>query len=369
MIRFTWLRFRAQAAVAFGALVVVAIILALTGFHMAAVYNAAVAPCQPGGDCAAALHAFPPAPDRTVWGLLDDLVIAAPGLIGVFWGGGGGGAAGRAQVRDRHVPPGLDPGDQPHPLAGGQARRGRRAQHDRRRAAQRPRDLVVKAARAGVVVEPDHAHFVPHDRHRAGRVRRVRLRPRGHGRAPHPAHPARDGGHARHLRRRAVRGARLPPAAPYPAGHDHRSAQRRIGRGMGRDRRGPARRRHPVRRDGAVRPRRLDGLQRDRHPGRPSAGTEPATAACGNNTTQQSCQAYVAALHLRQVETYQPGSRYWPLQWYETGIYLAAALLLAGLCFLRIRRGRPRSDVRSGPGQPPVVLQSRRPPADSHQSA
>jgi hypothetical protein len=29
--------------------------------------------------------------------------------------------------------------------------------------------------------------------------------------------------------------------------------------------------------------------------------------------------------------TYQPASRYWPLQWYETVIFLGVALILAGL--------------------------------------
>jgi hypothetical protein len=38
--------------------------------------------------------------------------------------------------------------------------------------------------------------------------------------------------------------------------------------------------------------------------------------------------------------TYQPASRYWLLQWYETAIYLALALALAGFCFWWIRRGR-----------------------------
>jgi hypothetical protein len=39
--------------------------------------------------------------------------------------------------------------------------------------------------------------------------------------------------------------------------------------------------------------------------------------------------------------TYQPASRYWAFECIETAIYLALALLLAGLCFLRIRPGRP----------------------------
>jgi hypothetical protein len=36
--------------------------------------------------------------------------------------------------------------------------------------------------------------------------------------------------------------------------------------------------------------------------------------------------------------TYQPASRYWAFQWTETAIYVALALALAGYCFWRIRR-------------------------------
>jgi ABC-type transport system involved in multi-copper enzyme maturation permease subunit len=38
------------------------------------------------------------------------------------------------------------------------------------------------------------------------------------------------------------------------------------------------------------------------------------------------------------VVTYQPASRYWIFQVYETGIFLAAALVLAGFCFYLLRR-------------------------------
>ena len=74
--------------------------------------------------------------------------------------------------------------------------------------------------------------------------------------------------------------------------------------------------------------------------GRP-ASSVPYTAACGQNSAFSSCQDYIASLHLRQTVTYQPASRYWDFQWIETGIYLALALILAGLCLLRIRPGRP----------------------------
>ena len=54
----------------------------------------------------------------------------------------------------------------------------------------------------------------------------------------------------------------------------------------------------------------------------------------------QACQAVLGRLHLRDVIVYQPASRFWVFQWYETGIFLAAALLLAGYCFWAIRSRR-----------------------------
>jgi len=48
--------------------------------------------------------------------------------------------------------------------------------------------------------------------------------------------------------------------------------------------------------------------------------------------------AEVTRLGYRQQVTYQPSSRFWAFQWYETGIYTALTLGLAGFCFWRIRR-------------------------------
>ena len=39
--------------------------------------------------------------------------------------------------------------------------------------------------------------------------------------------------------------------------------------------------------------------------------------------------------------SYQPTSRFWPIQWAETGIYLALALALAGFCYWRLARRLP----------------------------
>lgn len=57
-------------------------------------------------------------------------------------------------------------------------------------------------------------------------------------------------------------------------------------------------------------------------------------------TTVKDRNACLARLNLRIPVTYQPASRYWAFQWYETAIFLALALALAGLCFWQIRRRR-----------------------------
>jgi hypothetical protein len=42
----------------------------------------------------------------------------------------------------------------------------------------------------------------------------------------------------------------------------------------------------------------------------------------------------------REAISYLPTSRYWPLQWTETGIFLALAVALAGFCFWWLGRRR-----------------------------
>jgi ABC-type transport system involved in multi-copper enzyme maturation permease subunit len=51
-----------------------------------------------------------------------------------------------------------------------------------------------------------------------------------------------------------------------------------------------------------------------------------------------ACLTEITRLGYRQQVTYQPSSRFWPFQWYETGIYTALTLGLAGFCFWGIRR-------------------------------
>ena len=65
----------------------------------------------------------------------------------------------------------------------------------------------------------------------------------------------------------------------------------------------------------------------------------PDVAACASGT-QQQCDAWLATQHLRRQISYQPASRYWAFQWYETAIFLALALVLAEFCVWQIRHRR-----------------------------
>jgi hypothetical protein len=65
--------------------------------------------------------------------------------------------------------------------------------------------------------------------------------------------------------------------------------------------------------------------------------TGPAPQACRSGTAQ-ACDAGLGRLHLRQLVTYQPASRFWAFQCYETAIFLALALALACVCLWWVRR-------------------------------
>ena len=127
MIRFAWLQFRTQAAVVFGGLVVVAIILAVTGPHLVHLYDTTVATCATHGDCSTAASSFLQN-DRTLQILLDAVVVVVPGIIGVFWGA----PLVARELETRHLPAGLDAERHPHPLACRETWRGRVGQHGRR---------------------------------------------------------------------------------------------------------------------------------------------------------------------------------------------------------------------------------------------
>ena len=61
----------------------------------------------------------------------------------------------------------------------------------------------------------------------------------------------------------------------------------------------------------------------------------PAASRGGPGPALANC---LTSRGIRIAVTYQPASRYWPLQWTETGIYLVLSLALAGYCFRRLSR-------------------------------
>ncbi len=61
------------------------------------------------------------------------------------------------------------------------------------------------------------------------------------------------------------------------------------------------------------------------------------TTAGPGSATVNNC---VATHGIRVAESYQPASHYWPLQWSETGMFLALALALTCYCFWRLNRRR-----------------------------
>jgi hypothetical protein len=70
----------------------------------------------------------------------------------------------------------------------------------------------------------------------------------------------------------------------------------------------------------------------------------PLPQACqptpGLGINGANCRTALQGLHLRQSVTYQPASRFWPLQWIETGIYLLLAAGLGWVCVWQVRRRR-----------------------------
>jgi ABC-type transport system involved in multi-copper enzyme maturation permease subunit len=68
----------------------------------------------------------------------------------------------------------------------------------------------------------------------------------------------------------------------------------------------------------------------------PSAEGAPATVQ--GKGTLEACFTRLAAEGYRQKLVYQPAGRFWPLQWAETGVFLALSGLLAWFSFWWVRR-------------------------------
>ena len=347
MIRFTWLQFRTQALVALGALAILAVVVAVTGIPLAHAYDTTVAGCEPRHDCAAALSAFNRNGYGAPRGLLSALVIAIPGIIGMFWG---------APLAARELKTGT------FRLAWTQG-----ITRTRWLAAKIGLIGAFSMAVTGLLTLMVTWWTSPFDTAAMDRLNPANFHSEGIVPVGYAAFAFALGFAAGMLIRRTlpamavtlviftavqfavpvwVRPLSSPPSRPARRSTWARSL-----------RWDPARR-QPVRAGANGHTRRLGPLQPDRHPGGPPRLHPPATEACGaQSPSLRACPDYIKSLHLRETVTYQPLSRYWPLQWCETAVYLAVALFLAGLCFLRIRPARSAErDFRSARPSPPALV-------------
>jgi ABC-type transport system involved in multi-copper enzyme maturation permease subunit len=68
-----------------------------------------------------------------------------------------------------------------------------------------------------------------------------------------------------------------------------------------------------------------------------SIGHSAMYANCINTSVQSVTLSCLTKADLHVNVTVQPARRYWSFQWYESGLYALAAVILAGLCLWRIR--------------------------------
>jgi hypothetical protein len=86
VILLSWRQFRIQAAAAFVALAAAAIVLAITGAHLANLYDTSgIATCKAPSNCDALDSAFL-GHEKVLQNLLGPLLLAVPALLGIFWG-------------------------------------------------------------------------------------------------------------------------------------------------------------------------------------------------------------------------------------------------------------------------------------------
>jgi hypothetical protein len=85
MIRLALRQIRTEALLAFAALAVVAVALAITGPHLVYLYNTTVAPCKAPVDCSSVLRHFVGNYSILQTGL-GTILLVVPALLGIFWG-------------------------------------------------------------------------------------------------------------------------------------------------------------------------------------------------------------------------------------------------------------------------------------------
>ncbi len=338
MIRFTWLQFRLRASAALAALAAFVVVLAVTGPHLASLYaSSAIAGCH-GGTCATAAYDFLSrlaitSPYPIVYELGSGLILVTPGIIGIFYG---------APLIAREIE------SRTFALAWTQS-------------ITRARWLAVKLAMTGLaamavtaVLSLSYTWWADpiskavglgggyNPPFTGGRLSSVIFATGGIAPLGYAAFAFALGTAAGALIRRtvpamavtlvifAVAQITVPLVVrPHLIPPDHKittiqSAALNFG-----------------------------NLTATVVPGQPGAwiissaalnaaghATSALPAACAGATglKAQSPGPCMTSLGYKETITYQPASRYWPLQWLETAGYLALALAMAGLCFWRVGR-------------------------------
>jgi ABC-type transport system involved in multi-copper enzyme maturation permease subunit len=329
MIWLTWRQFRAQTVVAAGVLALLAVALLITGPQLVHLYDTTVTTCQVQHDCSIAVGAFE-SQDSFLQNLLRLLLLAAPAVIGIFWG---------APLIAHEVAAGT------HRLAWTQS-------------VSRMHWLVIKLGLAGLVSMATAGLLSlmvtwwssPLDRVGADRLGPSVFSERGIVPVGYAAFAFALGVTVGMLIRRTVP-AMAVTLAVFTAVVTGFALRVRFHL-ISPVRLVSALNMHWVTETGTGGPAGSDALFVGITPNLPGAwitSSEVTTAAgrtslgptppaCGPNTTYNTCAAAIARMRLREVVVYQPASRFWAFQWYETAIYLGLALALAAFCVWWVRR-------------------------------
>jgi hypothetical protein len=351
MNRFAWLQFRTQTTIAFGALLVGAILLALTGPHLAHLYWTNVTTCASHGDCDVATSSFL-RNDLQLQAWLSILVMAVPGILGIFWG---------APLVARELEAGT------FRLAWTQS-----VSRGRWLGAKLALGAAASMAVAGLFSLMVTWWSSPFDRISANLFDASVFSQRGVVPIGYAAFAFMVGVTAGVMIRRtlpamaatlvaflAVRLAFTQWIRPNLAAPAHRIVALDAGSmGFGSSNGGPMKlfpeppnvanawvysthivdaNGHPLSQTAlhAACPT-LDQLV-EPPPPVASGKSVQAVGPAGVKDALHQCVTKLSATY-HQVVTYQPAGRYWMFQWYELAIYLATALALAGLCYWWVRR-------------------------------
>jgi ABC-type transport system involved in multi-copper enzyme maturation permease subunit len=341
MIWLTWRQFRAQAATAVAVLAAVAIYLLISGLRMRHTYTIDLAGCTPQSACGDVLNQFQKGYDAA-FNLTQLLVVAAPGLIGVFWG---------APMIGRELETGTDQ------LAWNQS-------------VTRTRWLAVKLAGVGAASIATAGVLSclltwwagPLDQINGNRFSAATFSTRDIVPLAYAAFAFALGTTAGLLLRRTIPAMALTlavfigvqilvPALVRPNLMASTTVAFPINRITASQATG-------IFTSGGGSEIHLAGLPvptgawvlsappvedssghvvpASSHLNCFPASSSGATKTRGPDLNQIT--ACLAGYDLHETVTYQPASHYWPLQWYETAIFLALAGALTGLCFWQIRR-------------------------------